>query len=483
MIAKLFLLASVFLFAAMGNAAPLTSEDYSSDYSNALHQSLLFYEAQRSGELPADNRVSWRMSAMTSDGSDNNIDLSGGYSDAGDYIKFGFPMAWSVTMMAWGVIENTDTFDDAGELEYAMEAIQWGTDYFIKCHPEDETFYAQVGDAYYEHSAYWGPPQGYTGERPSWQINATAPGTDLACETAAALAAASIVFESNGNSSYAETLLSHAKTLYAFGVKYQGKYSDSVINAQGFYPSSGFQDEMGCAAMWLYRATDDSTFLDDFNSFYTTYDLSTGGGLFSWDDKKIGLQVLAAGVTGESDYFSTALLNIDNIFQYTCSYTSLGLLWCNEWGPNRYAANMAFVSFALASYMESEQVSQDDAASLIEFGTSQVNYFLALGDNLSQSFVVGFGNTAPNHCHHEAASTPIGESGFDYLNTPDANPYVLNGGLVGGPGTPQDSSNSSFTTGDDYADVRTDYIRNEVAMDYNAGYQGALAFALTSITA
>ena len=51
-------------------------------------------------------------------------------------------------------------------------------------------------------------------------------GSDLAGETAAALAAASIVFK-NVDSTYSNTLLTHAKQLFDFANNYRGKYSDS----------------------------------------------------------------------------------------------------------------------------------------------------------------------------------------------------------------------------------------------------------------
>lgn len=44
------------------------------------------------------------------------------------------------------------------------------------------------------------------------------------------------------------------------------------------------------------------------------------------------------------------------------------------------------------------------------------------------------------------------------------NAQVLYGALVGGP----DSS-------DDYSDKRSNFVTNEVATDYNAGFQGAVA--------
>lgn len=57
----------------------LTSAQY--DYKQALSKSVLFYEAQRSGVLPSSNRIPWRGNSFLSDGSDEGVDLTGGYFD------------------------------------------------------------------------------------------------------------------------------------------------------------------------------------------------------------------------------------------------------------------------------------------------------------------------------------------------------------------------------------------------------------------
>ena len=53
------------------------------NYGEALRLSLLFYEAQRSGELPSDNRVPWRGDSSLGDVGNNGEDLTGGYHDGG----------------------------------------------------------------------------------------------------------------------------------------------------------------------------------------------------------------------------------------------------------------------------------------------------------------------------------------------------------------------------------------------------------------
>ena len=46
------------------------------NYGEALQKSLFFYEAQRSGDLPAGNRVNWRGDSGMTDGADVGRDLT-----------------------------------------------------------------------------------------------------------------------------------------------------------------------------------------------------------------------------------------------------------------------------------------------------------------------------------------------------------------------------------------------------------------------
>lgn len=58
-----------------------------SQWANVLGNSLWFYDAQRSGRLDQgayENRVEWRNDSALEDGQDWDIDLTGGFYDAGD---------------------------------------------------------------------------------------------------------------------------------------------------------------------------------------------------------------------------------------------------------------------------------------------------------------------------------------------------------------------------------------------------------------
>jgi hypothetical protein len=50
-------------------------------YKKVLCKSLIFYEAQRSGKLPPDQKVTWRKDSALNDKGEQGEDLTGGYLD------------------------------------------------------------------------------------------------------------------------------------------------------------------------------------------------------------------------------------------------------------------------------------------------------------------------------------------------------------------------------------------------------------------
>lgn len=81
------------------------------NYGEVLYLSSLFYEAQRAGALPSSNRVPWRGDSALKDGSDKGLDLSGGWYDAGDHLKFALTTGFTVSTLAWSLLEFPDAYD------------------------------------------------------------------------------------------------------------------------------------------------------------------------------------------------------------------------------------------------------------------------------------------------------------------------------------------------------------------------------------
>ncbi|XP_042884863.1 endoglucanase E-4-like [Penaeus japonicus] len=424
------------------------------DYSQALCMSYLFYEAQRSGPLPADQRVTWRGDSAVSDGSDVGRDLSGGYYDAGDFVKFGFPMAFTATLLAWGLVDFPAGHEAAGQTEYGRAAVKWATDYFLKAHSSHFEFYGQVGDGYADH-AYWGRPEDMTMGRPSMKIDNDHPGTELAGETAAALAAASMAFQ-DSDPTYASQMLDVAKELYDFADQRRQNYDVSIPGAADFYKSwSGYGDELCWAALWLARATGDSSYMTKARQHWDEFGIQNGADGFNWDDKKGGVYALYA-LMDSDPMFSGALSGFVEHIRNEKPYTPGGLVFLDPWGANRHAANVAYI--ALMVGRANKNVHTHTQAQ------SQVDCLLG---STGRSFVVGFGTNPPQRPHHRASvlpNPPASCSDGWAQNNPGPNPQVLFGALVGGPS--QDGS---------YNDDRNDYVHNEVACDYNAGFSAALA--------
>nr|BAF38757.1 cellulase [Corbicula japonica] len=422
------------------------------DYGEALGMSILFFDAQRSGKLPANNPIPWRGDSAVNDG-DAGHDLSGGWYDAGDHVKFNLPMAFSTWVLEYGMLKFKDGYQAAGQLDMACDMIKWPLEYFLKCWvPESNTLYVQVGDGGQDHS-FWGRPENMNMNRPAFKVTTSCKGSDVAGDTVSALAAGYLVFKDVcSDTTFANNLLTAAKSLYTFTKNNRGIYSQCVNAAAAFYGSSGERDEVATAAAWMYKATNDNGYLTDAQSLYPA---GTPWG-FAWNDAQSGAALLLYEATQDNAYKQDLVAFIKSYMPGGgIQTTPCGLAWRDQWGPNRYAANAAFIALAAAE----EGIEPDQFKN---FAMSQINYLL--GDNkLHISYEIGFGSKYPQHPHHRGSSCPTTTTQCSIGDT-GPNPNLLKGGLVGGP----DNS-------DNYDDRRDDYVKNEVACDYNAGFQSALA--------
>ena len=181
-------------------------------------------------------------------------------------------------------------------------------------------------------------------------------------------------------------------------------------------------------------------------------------GPISWDDKRPGAYVLAALVTKEENRMAEAYRYCDAIITQKKTPGGLWYSSLSQWALNSYAASMVAVFASILPESDSKR------KGYIDFVKSQIDYIL--GDNPAGiNYVVGAEENSPRAVHHRGASGTF--DSLDKNAKPEYNIYTLYGALAGGPGG-----------SDNFVDSRDNYQMNEVALDYNAGFQLCLAALL-----
>ncbi|MEN8905849.1 MAG: glycoside hydrolase family 9 protein [Clostridiales bacterium] len=423
------------------------------NYTDAFAKSILFYEANWCGSDAGENRISWRDSCHTDDGSDVGLDLTGGFHDCGDHVKFGLPQTYSASTLGWAYYEFKDTFIEKGQDEYMLNISKHFCDYFMKCFPDDTTFYYQCGDGDTDHS-YWGPPEMQKTDRPTYYVaNPETPGSDVAGNASASLALMYLNYK-DIDSEYAEKCLDYAKRIYAFGQNYRGNSF-----GQNYYRPNSYYDELMWGAIWLNIATGEENYLSDVESLMD--ERGIGGDnveyynhwAHCWDDVFTGVFLKMSQLSNKEKYKIVAQENIDYWIN-DLEKTPAGLGYLHQWGVLKYAASEAFTIMVYNKVYPTPEY--------VDFAKSQIDYILGSNpENLS--YVVGFGDNYPHYPHHRAASGRLeGDPANESKNDPER--HILYGALVGGP-----------DLNDTYTDDIDDYVYTEVGLDYNAGLVGALA--------
>ncbi|MBY9005574.1 MAG: glycoside hydrolase family 9 protein, partial [Candidatus Lokiarchaeota archaeon] len=441
-------------------------EESANNYAAALQKAIYFYQQQRSGVLPDNNTVIWRGDSFLGDGADVGLNLTGGYFNDGGYLKLGLPIASTVMTLAWSVYEYQSIFDNIGQLDEILDAIKWGTDYLIRCHPTQDEYYFQVGDISRVND-WRGPVESahMFFNRPSYKVNDTHGGSAVTAATAAALALSSIIFNET-DPDYALTLLTHAEQLdnLAWNMLSDDYYNNhSLPDYQSF---NGFWDELSTSGILLYMKTDNTTYLEKAEN--ATRNWPKDGSYFeyrethSWDDMHYIAQIFLSRETSNQTYVESIERNLDYwLPSGGISYTPGGLAYCNpSWageGSLRFATNAAFLA---SLWSDDLNCTPANSSNYRNFAESQINY--TLGENpYNRSYLIGFGNSSWQNISHRTAHG----SWMGSISDPEENRHILYGALVGGPRSSSDFWNNQRS------------IKEEtgVACDYNAGYIGALA--------
>lgn len=112
----------VFILLILKSSTSQFSSNFVPNYEKALQLSLLFYDAQKSGHLPNTHRVPWRGDSALEDRGNRGEDLTGGYYDASDFVKFSFTMSFTTTILSWGMLSFKDGYIKTGMMLTLMLA-------------------------------------------------------------------------------------------------------------------------------------------------------------------------------------------------------------------------------------------------------------------------------------------------------------------------------------------------------------------------
>ena len=519
------------------SAAKLPSElvqdsglDY--DYARALQYSIYFYDANMCGTGVADNNLlNWRGNCHTYDAKvplkpmgddevgtnlsesfikanksvldpdgDGFVDVSGGFHDAGDHVKFGMPENYTASTLGWGYYEFRKSYEKLGQDNHIETILRYINDYLMKCTFLDKdgkvvAHCYQVGDGDIDH-AYWQSPEVDEMARPAYFLTADKPQTDYVVSAAASLAINYLNFKDT-DTKYAKKSLDYAKALWKFANDNPKELSDNGDGPGQYYFSNKWEDDYAWAASWLYTCTGDAQYLKDAAPYFDYY--AADGWCYCWNDMWSGailrwaiidqqhpelniIQMLRDALgKGKYDFTEGLWAMLEKCFPtWKAKETPQEFAFLQVWGSARYNTAMQLIALVHDKYKNDGKPSE-----FSKWAEKQMKYIMGdnditflerikqnedaekAGDPLpwsedelhgSRCLICGYNDNSVQYPHHRAAS--------GLLSAEDTRPqkHVLWGALAGG-----------VDGKDQHDDYTNNYTLNEVTIDYNAAFVGACA--------
>ncbi len=428
------------------------------NYGEALAMSLYFFDANACGSGITGGPLTWRGDCHTYDGKgaaagldssirqyvdpdgDGNVDLSGGFHDAGDHIKFNLTIGFALNGLCLAEFLNPGVYQKAGCKDHLIYELRRGADYLMKTTFLNESgdvvaVAGTVGDGNTDHGIFT-PPEVQTYDRTVYWLTASKNNSALCCEMAAGLAGTAYVIKDT-DPAYAQQCVKYAKALEKFATQHTGNNCEGM----SFYSTdSQYQDEQAMLDTWLWKLGEGNP-----SSLQVTGNGTYTGGLsdywkFTWDKVWQGYAAMMYVSTGDSSWGNELSFELNNAGGLSdSSYNAKA-----GWGNSRYNCALQMDAIALAK--------GDKDSSYAKAAKFQMDYILG-ANSYNKSFVIGYGNAWPTHVHHRAAAHL--SDGQSLANNPEIK-YTLYGAMIGGP------DNSGF---EEHADK---YQYTEPALDYNA---------------
>jgi hypothetical protein len=415
---------------------------------NSIRDSIsLFFKVQRCGPTdPFMHKVCHLQDATKVVGySDSSaIDLTGGWHDAGDYIKFVYTTAFTTYMLLFSYEFDPDKFSfdlDNDSVPDILQEAKVGLDFLLRCNFSENAFITQVQDDR-DHKVGWRMPENdtLTFDRPAFvKMNKSQIGI-----YSAALAIASRIWKQRFfDNTFADKCLNTSEKIF----RLRDEISD-FKDDEKYYNQNEFNSKLALGALEIFKSKGDKNYL----SLALDYGKNIAeNNWWSWGD----FNALVFYKLAEFDnQFIEKLKNILSIYKSYSESNLFSLAHQYNWGTTHSLAGVVLSSILYKKLTGSEDF--DNLAVL--------NRDFILGRNpWGKSFISGIGKNFPRKIHHQIA----------FFN----NGYIP-GAMVSGPVPDSLFKNYSFTIPSDklsefsdsaiYSDEFDNYLTNEPTISSNA---------------
>ncbi len=266
-------------------------------YQNQTDNLLEFMRQQRCGYNPSLDIVCHQKDGRSMFGpmpDSTFIDVSGGWHDAGDQLKYLITSSYATAHMLLAFELYPDRFADnvnalgqpfPNNIPDVLDEAKWGLDWIHKLHPTPTQLFHQVADDR-DHIGWKMPdndPSDYGWGSNSYRVAYFATGepqglreykseatgiANLAGRSAAAMALAARIWKEYLNDeSYSEKCLDAAQSLYKLAIENEGFQQGNSYGAPYRYTEETWADDMEWGAAELFKTTGKKSYLEDAKKY------------------------------------------------------------------------------------------------------------------------------------------------------------------------------------------------------------------------
>ena len=262
-------------------------------YQDQTETLLGFMRQQRCGYNPFLDRVCHQKDGRSMFGpvpDSTYVDVSGGWHDAGDQLKYLITGSYATAHMLLAYALYPDKFADRvnalgqpfpNDIPDVLDEAKWGLDWIHKLHPSPSQLFHQVADDR-DHVGWKMPdndPSDYGWGANGYRVVYYATGqpqglreykseatgiANLAGRSAAAMALAARIWKDHLNDpAYSKKCLDAARSLYQLGRENEGFQQGNSYGAPYRYTEETWADDMEWGAAELYKATREKSYLEE----------------------------------------------------------------------------------------------------------------------------------------------------------------------------------------------------------------------------